>query len=109
MSVATVTPVANSSSMPLPPAAHPLDPLGVAEIAHACALLKELRQLGAETRFAMVHLHEPPKPEVLAYQAGDAMERSAFLMVFDARSGETHEAVVNLSQATLVSWVQHVT
>ena len=57
----------------------------------------------------MVHLHEPPKAEVLAYKPGEAMERSAFLMVFDAQTGETHEAVVNLSRGTLVSWVQHVT
>ena len=30
-------------------------------------------------------------------------------MVFDAKTGETHEAVVNLTRGTLVSWVQHVT
>src|SRR5476649_1361813 len=39
----------------------------------------------------LVHLHEPPKTEVLTYQAGDAMERSAFLMVFDAHTGERSE------------------
>ena len=30
-------------------------------------------------------------------------------MVFDAQSGETHEAVVNLTRGSLVSWVLHVT
>ncbi len=57
----------------------------------------------------MVHLHEPAKAEVLAYKTGEPMERSAFLMVFDATTGETHEAVVNLTRGTLVSWVQHIT
>jgi primary-amine oxidase len=36
-------------------------------------------------------------------------ERSAFLMVFDAHTGVAHEAVVNLTRVSLVSWVQHVT
>ena len=107
MSVAAFTPVVGSSSMPRGSNAHPLDPLSAEEIRSACELLKTKKHLGAECRFAMVHLHEPPKAEVLAYQPGEAMERSAFLMVFDAQTGETHEAVVNLSRGTLVSWVQH--
>src|SRR6202453_4423882 len=109
MSVAVVTPGVNGSQMPLGNQGHPLDPLSSAEILSACELLKASKGLGAELRFAMVHLHEPPKTEVLAYKAGEPMERSAFLMVFDAKTGETHEAVVNLTQGTLVSWVQHVT
>ena len=79
------------------------------EILRACELLKAIKKLGAELRFAMVHLHEPPKAEVLTFEAGDPIERSAFLMVFDATTGATHEAVVNLTRGTLVSWVQHVT
>jgi primary-amine oxidase len=95
--------------MPFGNTAHPLDPLSVPEILSACELLKATKKLGAELRFAMVHLHEPPKTEVLSYKAGEPMERSAFLMVFDAKTGATHEAVVNLTRGTLVSWVQHVT
>ena len=98
-----------ASQMPLGGNAHPLDPLSAEEIRSACKVLKTAQQLGAECRFAMVHLHEPPKAEVLAYQPGEAMERSAFLMVFDASTGVTHEAVVNLSRGTVVSWVQHIT
>jgi primary-amine oxidase len=109
MSVAVATPAFNGSEMPFGNIAHPLDPLSVAEILSACELLKAIKKLGAELRFAMVHLHEPAKAEVLAYKPGNPMERSAFLMVFDAKTGETHEAVVNLTQGTLVSWVQHVT
>ncbi len=109
MSVAVATPAFNGSEMPFGNTAHPLDPLSVAEILRACELLKAIKKLGPELRFAMVHLHEPPKTEVLAYKVGEPMERSAFLMVFDAKTGETHEAVVNLTRGTLVSWVQHVT
>jgi primary-amine oxidase len=109
MSVAVVTPVVNGSQMPSGNQAHPLDPLSTAEILSACELLKAIKKLGAELRFAMVHLHEPPKAEVLAYEPGAPIERSAFLMVFDATTGATHEAVVNLTRGTLVSWVQHVT
>jgi primary-amine oxidase len=109
MSVAVATPAFNGSEMPFGNIAHPLDPLTTAEILNACELLKAIKKLGAELRFAMVHLHEPPKTEVLAYKAGEPMERSAFLMVFDAKTGATHEAVVNLTRGTLVSWVQHVT
>jgi len=46
---------------------------------------------------------------VLAHQPGDAFERSVFLMIFNATNGDTHEAVVNLTPGTLVSWVQHHT
>jgi primary-amine oxidase len=109
MSVVVATPVLHGTQMPLESTAHPLDPLSTAEILRACALLKAIKGLGSELRFAMVHLHEPPKTEVLAFKAGDSMERSAFLMVFDATTGETHEAVVNLTRGTVVSWVQHFT
>jgi primary-amine oxidase len=109
MSVVVATPVVNGSQMPWGNQAHPLDPLSTAEILRACELLKAIKQLGASLRFAMVHLQEPPKAEVLAFKAGDPMERSAFLMVFDATTGETHEAVINVTRGTLVSWVQHVT
>jgi primary-amine oxidase len=107
MSVAAFTPVAGSSSMPLGNQAHPLDPLSTDEIRRACELLVAEKKLGPDIRFAMVHLHEPAKAAVLAFQPGDAFERSAFLMVMHSKTGETHEAVVNLTQGTLVSWVHH--
>jgi primary-amine oxidase len=109
MSVVVATPAVNGSQMPFENTAHPLDPLSTAEILQACELLKAIKKLGASLRFALVHLLEPPKAEVLAFKAGEPMERSAFLMVFDSTTGATHEAVVNLTRGTLVSWVQHVT
>ena len=107
MSVAAFTPVAGSSSMPLGNQAHPLDPLSTDEIRRACELLLAEKKLGPDIRFAMVHLHEPAKAAVLAFQPGDAFERSAFLMVIHSKTGVTHEAVVNLTRGTLVSWVHH--
>ncbi|MDX6456452.1 MAG: primary-amine oxidase, partial [Acidobacteriaceae bacterium] len=109
MSVAAFTPVVGDAQMPLGNQGHPLDPLGVEEIQRACAVVKASKGLGSECRFAMVQLHEPAKAAVLAHQPGDAFERSAFLMIFNATSGETHEAVVNLTLGTLVSWAQHHT
>jgi primary-amine oxidase len=109
MSIVVASPVAPVSQMPLGGSAHPLDPLSAGEIATACSVLKADKQLGTECRFAMVHLQEPAKASVLGYVVGQPFERSAFVMVFDARTGETHEAVVNLSRGTVVSWVQHVT
>ena len=109
MSVAAFTPVVGSSSMLLGNQAHPLDPLSAEEITRACELLLAEKQLGPEIRFAMVHLQEPAKASVLAYRPGDAFERCAFLMVFHSQSGDTHEAVVNLSLGSVVSWVHHAT
>jgi primary-amine oxidase len=83
---------------------HPLDPLTAEEIRLACRVLREAQGLGETTRFALVQLSEPAKSAVLA---GTALERCAFLMVFDALTGATHEAVVNLKKGAVVSWVLH--
>jgi primary-amine oxidase len=105
MSVAAFRPEVGASSIQT----HPLDPLTAAEISLACSLLKERKGLGASCRFALVRLQEPSKASVLGFQAGGAIERSAFLMVFDAASGATHEAVVNVSTGAVTSWVEHST
>ena len=109
MSVVATTPVVPVSQLPSPGSAHPLDPLSTQEIQAACEFLKAEKQLDSGTRFAIVHLQEPPKADVLAYQPGQPVERSAFLMIFDSRTGETHEAIVNLTQQALTSWVHHPT
>ena len=106
MSVAVATPL-YGSQMPMGNHAHPLDPLSAEEILRACELLKAAKRLGAECRFAMVHLHEPPKAEVLAYKAGDSFERSAFLMVLMLRPVRHTRRWSTCTRGTLVSWVQH--
>src|ERR1700722_3493443 len=62
---------------------HPLDPLSAEEILRASTVLREAKQLGAEWRFAIVHLQEPEKAVVLKYQPGESFDRCAFLMVFE--------------------------
>jgi primary-amine oxidase len=88
---------------------HPLDPLSAEEILRASTVLREAKQLGAAWRFAIVHLHEPEKAFVLKHRPGEPLERCAFLMVFESTTGATYEAVVNLCQGTVVSWVHHPT
>jgi primary-amine oxidase len=107
MSVMAAAAVASGSRMEF--LGHPLDPLTEQEILLACSLLKSEKGLGDSCRFAMVHLQEPDKASVLRYAPGLAVERSAFLMVFDAVTGVTHEAVVNLAKGLVVSWAQHLT
>ena len=109
MSVAAFTPGIDSAPMAPGSGVHPLDPLSAEEILRASTVLKEAKQLGAEWRFAIVHLHEPEKAFVLKHQAGEPLERCAFLMVFEATTGVTYEAVVNLSQGTVISWLHHPT
>jgi primary-amine oxidase len=109
MSVAAFTPGIDSSPMAPGNGVHPLDPLSAEEILRASTVLREAKQLGAEWRFAIVHLHEPEKALVLKHQPGEPLERSAFLMVFESTTGATYEAVVNLASGTVTSWVHHPT
>ncbi|MDX2270572.1 MAG: primary-amine oxidase [Cyanobacteriota bacterium] len=89
---------------PLPPFAHPLDPLSPAEVALAVQILREQRAVGSQFRFATVVLQEPPKSLVQAFQAGQASERQAFLILLDNATGSTYEAVVSLTQQAVTSW-----
>ncbi len=65
MSVAAFTPVVGDAQMPVGKNVHPLDPLSVEEIQKACSLVKTIKGLGPECRFAMIHLQEPAKADVL--------------------------------------------
>jgi primary-amine oxidase len=47
---------------------HPLDGLTAPEIWTAYEVLQASHKVGADTRFPMVQLHEPPKEEVLAWK-----------------------------------------
>ena len=59
----------------IPEASHPLQRLGADEIRRAKTLLAEHGLVGARTRFAYLGLEEPPKAEVLAFRAGEPVER----------------------------------
>ena len=80
---------------------HPLDPLSEEEISSACEILRREKQLGASHRFAIVHLVEPSKAEL---KSNAEISRRAFLVVLDRASGAAHEAIVDLSAASVVDW-----
>lgn len=84
--------------------AHPLDPLSAEEIERASALAKARAGGGDSIRFPLVALDEPDKRAVKAFSAGGAMERRAFLILFDTAAGETFEAVVNLGSDSVERW-----
>jgi primary-amine oxidase len=80
---------------------HPLDLLSEQEIHSACEILRHEKQLGAGHRFAMVHLVEPSKAEL---KSNATISRRAFVVVLDRASGVSHEAIVDLSAASVVDW-----
>ncbi|WP_028745848.1 primary-amine oxidase [Rhizobium mesoamericanum] len=82
--------------------AYPLDPLSLAEIAEAVAILKDERQLPETIRFPIIRLEEPTKTDMKAYRAGRALSRLAFILSLDIASGETHESIVDLSKRAVV-------
>jgi primary-amine oxidase len=84
---------------------HPLDPLSESEIAAACSILKSRKKLGPDTRFAFVQLEEPAKAEVLAWRPGMAIPRAAAATVYDAKTGATHTAVIDIAAKTVRSWI----
>ncbi|WP_328778295.1 primary-amine oxidase [Streptomyces canus] len=85
--------------------AHPLEPLSAPEIAAAAGLLREARGLTEAARFVFVTLHEPPKPDVLAWQPGEPpLPREAFVLLYERGERRTYEAVVSLTAREVVSW-----
>ncbi|NOU06809.1 MAG: tyramine oxidase, partial [Hyphomicrobiaceae bacterium] len=89
--------------------AHPLDPLSEAEIAEAARILKSKKRLPDTTRFGFVQLEEPSKSAVLAWKPGQSLERRAGAIVFDNKTGATHQAVIDLTSKSVVRWDQHAT
>lgn len=83
---------------------HPLDPLSLDEIQTTCDILRQQKQLNEHYRFAIVELYEPPKAEVVAFKHDGNFERSAFVILFDGKTGATFEAIINITQAHIVSF-----
>ncbi len=80
---------------------HPLSPLSAAEIREAVEILRSTGHVTPAMRFVMVTLHEPEKS---ALRDGVNIAREAFLMVLDNATGQTFEAVVDLSAESVTSW-----
>lgn len=88
------------------PARHPLEPLTAAEILAAVAIVRSQANLSANFRFETVTLHEAPKKVVLNFEPGEPINREAFLILLDNETGATYEAIVSLTQASIVAWQQ---
>jgi primary-amine oxidase len=93
--------------MQIAPIKHLLEPLTLAEIAAAVALVRSQKPINAQFRFPCVTLHEPEKSVVLAFQPGDSISREAFLILLDNATGHTYEASVSLTKDTVLSF-EHI-
>jgi primary-amine oxidase len=84
---------------------HPLEPLTAEEIDAAAAVLRAERGLGDSARFVFVTLHEPPKSAVLAWTPdAAALPREAHVVLYDRAARRTYEAVVSLTDRTVLTW-----
>src|SRR4051812_6216640 len=57
---------------------HPLDPLDSNEIKSVKKILLDAGKIDTTYMFFLVNLQEPPKTEILAFQAGKPFRREAF-------------------------------
>jgi len=89
---------------PAHPPTHPLNPLTADEINRAVAVIKAAHPLSNQARFANISLQEPDKERVWAFHPGDAVPRSAFVVVLEPQKNMTYEAVVDLTIAQLTLW-----
>ena len=81
---------------------HPLDPLSWEEMWTVRQMLVEAGRADGDSQFWMVNLHEPPKSFVTSWSPGEAIPRSAFVII---RNGpQLSEAVVDLVRREVMSW-----
>ena len=90
---------------------HPLESLGVDELAEAVAVLRAGVPGGVwddrRFRFVEVALREPPKADVLAAEAsgnGHDLPREARAVLIDRVERGTVEATVSLTAGRLLAW-----
>ena len=86
------------------PIAHPLEPLSAAEFRATAAILRRDQAVGESWRFASIELKEPAKAEVVAWRTGDAVPRRSLAVLWDRRTNQTYEAVVDLVGDRVDSW-----
>lgn len=82
--------------------AHPLDPLTFEEHWTALEVLRAAGHIDRESLFSQLRLFEPDKGQVLGWREGEAIDRSAFVVVRNGKEG--YEGVVDLSRRTVTSW-----
>ena len=82
----------------------PLAPLSRDEILATVQILKQAAKANNDSRFSLITLREPSKQEVLDTRPGSELTRQAFVVVYERKSNQTFEAVVNLHFKTVSSW-----
>ncbi len=82
---------------------HPLDALSQAEITASVETLKAKGLIKADSRFATIHLHEPPKAAVWNWKPGTALPgRKAFVVV--KQGSQIFEGIVDIAAKNVASW-----
>jgi primary-amine oxidase len=94
MSTATIETVDPTGS---PAADHPLSPLTADEIRAVRRIVDAHGLLGESVRFVYVALDEPRKETVLAFRAGDPIERRARVLLLDRATGLGTDLVVSVT------------
>ena len=84
-----------------PVGTHPLDSLTAEEVSAAARILKEQEGLGDEVRFVSIVLHEE-KDRLRAWTDGEPVPRQAFIVFRNRRTRGTYEAVVDLTDETVL-------
>ncbi|UBH05726.1 amine oxidase [Leucobacter sp. Psy1] len=85
-------------------ALHPLDSLTADELSATSSLLAREHGIDGGWRYASIILREPPKAEMRAWRAGDPVVRRSLSVLWEKRTNEVFEAVVNLTEGTVESW-----
>lgn len=81
---------------------HPLDGLSVEELAVVVETLKASGRVGDDARYHIINLREPPKAEVLNWQHGDPLQRSASVVVTEGI--DRFEATVDIANRAVIAW-----
>jgi primary-amine oxidase len=80
---------------------HPLQRMTPDEIDRARQLFESAGLSGETIRFANLSLEEPPKDEVLAFKAGDPVDRRVRAVLLDMATGRTRIVVASLTRGAV--------
>nr|MCU0353786.1 hypothetical protein [Cytophagales bacterium] len=83
---------------------HPLDPLDTNEIKSVKEILLASGKMDTNQLLFLINLHEPPKAEILAYQAGQPFRREAFVCSYNYDKNLVSESVVDLKAKKVLSF-----
>ncbi|MDN3518216.1 hypothetical protein QWY84_11390 [Aquisalimonas lutea] len=82
---------------------HPLDPLTPEEMESAVSVIRDSGRIDPEAaQFPFINLDNPDKDYVRGFSEGDALRRSAFVVVME--EGAVYEAVVDLQDEAVDEW-----